>query len=335
MKAYRDQARELRPDIIIPEILVPVSAHPAFLKAAQYFDIRVIPVPVDTDYQVNTSVLKELITDKTICMVASAPAFSQGVMDPISDMGTIAQANDIGLHVDACLGGFMLPFIRKLGYEVGSFDFHVPGVSSISTDLHKNGYTAKGASAILYRDASLRRYQFTIRSDWSGGIYASPTMMGTRPGGAIAAAWAALMVLGENGYMDIARRTMDTTRSLMDGITSIPELYIVGKPVMSVFAFNTETVDVFAIGDRLDAMKWRINRQNNPDSLHMIATPNHAKIIDEFLSDLENALTAELKHPLNKETKQSAVLYGGTENLNTSLDAQELAIARLEKTYSL
>ncbi len=334
MKAYRDFAREKKPHITIPEILVPVSAHPAFLKAAQYFNLKVIPVPVDTSYQADIPAIKDLVNDNTICLIASAPTFSQGVMDPITEMGAIAVNNNIGLHVDACLGGFLLPFIRKLGYEILPFDFNVPGVTSISADLHKNGYTAKGASAILYKDSRLRRYQFTVFSNWSGGIYASPTMMGTRPGGAIAAAWAALKALGENGYMDIAKHTMNTTHRLMDGITALKDITILGKPVMSVFAYASDSIDLFAVGDRLDSNGWRINRQNNPSSLHMIATPNHAAIIDEFLSDLKNAIKVEKKRP-PKSIERKAILYGGTENTNTSLDITKLAVERLEKTYSL
>jgi len=335
MKAYRDWARESKPHILIPEILVPASAHPAFLKAGHYFDIKMIQVPLDTNFQVNISILKELITENTICMVASAPTFSQGVMDPVSDMGEIAKSYSIGLHVDACLGGFMLPFIRKLGYKIPDFDFNVAGVTSISADLHKNAYTAKGASAVLYRKASLRRHQFTICTDWQGGIYASPTMMGTRPGGAVAAAWAALKALGENGYMDIAQRTMDTTQSLMNGITSLQGLHILGNPVMSVFAFSSETVDVFSLGDRLEEKNWYVNRQNNPSSLHMIATQNHFSVIDEFLSDLNKAFKSEQKYHLKKNIKRSAVLYGGIENINSSTDPREIAIQRLEKLYSL
>jgi glutamate/tyrosine decarboxylase-like PLP-dependent enzyme len=335
IKAYRDWAREHKSHVVEPEILVPVSAHPAFLKAAHYFDVRVVPVPLNTAYQVDLQALQDRITDQTICLIASAPTLSHGVMDPIAAMGEVAEVHGIGLHIDACLGGFLLPFMRRIGHNIPAFGFDVPGVTSISADLHKNGYTAKGASAILYRDSKLRRYQFYVSTDCAGGLYASPTMMGTRPGGAIAAAWAALMTLGENGYVDIAKRTMKTTRALMEGVAAIPDLHILGDPVMNVFAFNSDKVDVFALADRIDAMGWRINRRNQPDSLHMIATPNHAPIIDEFLADLGKALEAETEQPHQGGARRSAMLYGGTENIEAAQDVRELAFSRLESFYSL
>ena len=261
VKAYRDRARDLSPRIAKPEILVPESAHPSFLKAAHYFDLHAIPVPLNAEFEVDLDALRNRISSNTVCMVASAPSFPQGVMDPVEAMGEIALASGIGLHVDACLGGFMLPFVRRLGCSVPEFDFRVPGVTSISTDLHKNGYAAKGASVILYRTNALRRYQYYVNTNWPGCMYASPSMMGTRPAGPIAAAWASMMALGQDGYMNIARQTMDVANALMDGISSLPGLKIIGQPAMSVFAFNADDVDVFALGDRLDAKGWRVNRQ--------------------------------------------------------------------------
>lgn len=335
MKAYRDQAREERPDIKTPEILVPASAHPAFNKAAQYLDLKLVSVPIDRDFQVDISELRKSISEQTICMIASAPTFPQGVMDPIAEMGEIAKANEMGLHIDACLGGFMLPFIKNIGFQVPMFDFQVPGVTSISTDLHKYAYAAKGASAILYKDSSLRRYQFSVFPDWAGGVYASPTMMGTRPAGPIASAWAALMVQGEDGYIDIARRTMAVTQRLIAGIRSLKHFHILGNPVMSVFSFNSSTLDMHKIGDRMATMKWQINRQNNPDALHMIVTINHEAVVDEFLSDLEKATVSVSKLPLDANSGKSAVLYGGAETLAQSTSINTAAIQRIEDSYKL
>ena len=335
VKAYRDWARTHKRHITRPEILVPVSAHPAFLKAAHYFDVRVVPVPLNSDYQADLQAIKDRVSDQTVCLIASAPSLPHGTMDSIAEMAELALSRGFGLHVDACLGGFLLPFMRKSGHDIPAFGFDVSGVTSISADLHKNGYTAKGASAILYRNSELRRHQFFVSTDSADGLYASPTMMGTRPGGAIAAAWAALMALGEDGYSDIAARTMETTRALMAGIAAMPELSILGNPVMNVFAFTADEVDVFSLADRIDAMGWRINRKNQPDSLHMIATPNHAPVVGEFLADLGEALAAERAHPHQGETRRSAMLYGGAENIGASQDATELAYSRLERLYSL
>jgi sphinganine-1-phosphate aldolase len=311
MKAYRDQARHRRSRLSTVEILVPESAHPAFLKAAHYLDLRVVPVPLNSDYATDLDALRQRITPRTICAVASAPSLAHGAMDPIEEMGRIATKHRIGLHVDACLGGFLLPFMRELSYPVPRFDFEVPGVTSISTDLHKNGYAAKGASAILYKTRELQRYQSYVNVGWPGGAYVSPTMMGTRSGGAVAAAWASIMALGHEGYVQMARRTMGAAKALMKGISTLHGLFVIGKPVMSVFAFGAEDLDVFALGDRLDAQGWRLSRQNHPRSLHMIATANHLTAVPRFLHDLEAAVKLERQEPTSTTGKCGAFLYGG------------------------
>ena len=326
MKAYRDRARARGLVSESPEILVPVSAHPAFLKAAQYFDLTVVPVPLDREYRCDINSLRGLISPSTLCIVGSAPAFPQGIMDPIPALGVIAREHDIGLHVDACLGGFLLPFVKRLGFDVPPFAFDVLGVSSISTDLHKNGYAAKGASTILYRDPELRRYQFFVSDSWPGGLQASPTMLGTRPGGAVAAAWAAMMSLGEDGYLDIARRTMETTRRIIAGLHEIPELQIIGSPVMNIVAFTSEVINVYSLGDRMDSKGWCVNRQNDPVSLQVVATPNHAPVVDDFLSDLQVALDAELKEPRSVKSTGKPFLYGGSANFDDAESARERAL---------
>ncbi|MFQ5577439.1 MAG: hypothetical protein ACE5G8_10690, partial [Anaerolineae bacterium] len=189
-------------------------------------------------------------------------------------------------HVDACVGGFMLPFARKLGYPIPDIDFSVPGVTSISVDLHKYGYAAKGASVILYRDKALRRHQYFTRLDWSGGIYASPTMTGTRPGGAIAAAWAVMNYLGEAGYLEIAQQVMETTLKLRDGINAIAGLRVLGEPPMSVLAIGSDALNVYEIGDELTLRGWHLDRQQYPPSLHLTVTHAHAAVADRFLADL-------------------------------------------------
>ncbi|MDP3284149.1 MAG: aminotransferase class V-fold PLP-dependent enzyme, partial [Desulfobacterales bacterium] len=204
MKAYRQLARATRPSVKEPEILLPVTAHPAFEKAAHYFDLKTVHSPVGNDFKADVNAARELITDNTIVMAGSAPAYPHGVIDPIPELAAVAKEKGIGFHVDSCLGGFMLPWLNKLGYPVTPFDFSVPGVTSISADIHKYGYAAKGASVVLYRSKELRRHQFFVYSDWPGGIYASPSMTGTRAGGSIAAAWAAINAIGEEGYMRLA-----------------------------------------------------------------------------------------------------------------------------------
>ena len=335
MKAYRDYARDKKPEIKNPEIIIPESVHPAFLKAAAYFDINTVYVPLDKDFKMDVSKTREAISDQTICIITSAPSFSHGTVDPIAELGQLALEHDIGLHVDACLGSFLLPFIKKLGHQITDFDFSVPGVTSISADLHKNGYASKGASVVLYKTTELRRYQYYVDVNWPGGLFASPTMQGTRPGGVIASAWAAMMALGEDGYMDMAKRAMNVTRALINGIESEPELYIIAEPEMNVFSFSSDVIDINSLGQRLQSMGWFLNRQNNPKALHMIATPNHEQSVEPFLADLKTALKEENIAPFDDEKNVSAVLYGGAMKSNVSDDPREMALTRLDDTYSI
>lgn len=333
MKGYRDRARAERPEVRTPQILVPESAHPAFLKAAQYFDLHAVPIPLGDDFRVSLEAAQMAITDQTICIVASAPCYPHGVIDPIAELGELALRHGTGLHVDACLGGFLLPFLRKLGRPVRDFDFSVPGVTSISADLHKNGYAAKGASAVFYRTPELRRYQYFISTDWPGGLYGSPTMLGTRPGGAIAAAWAAMMSLGEDGYTDLARRALQVTEELLEGIRAIDGLEVFGEPDMTVLTFGSDRVDIFAVADRLEENGWRIDRQRNPDCIHLIATPNHAQSILPFMNDLKAAVAIELRDPAVRAGKRASMLYGVTASVPDDGDLHAFLCTRIDECY--
>ena len=309
VKTYRDMARAERPEIKNPEILMPETAHPAFQKAAHYFDVTPVRIPVKSDFRADVEAMGEAINGSTIVMVGSAPAYPHGVVDPIPELAALALERGAGFHVDGCLGGFLLPFVRKLGYPVPDFDFGVPGVTSISADVHKYGFAAKGASTILYRDKDIRRHQYFVYTEWSGGIYASPTMTGTRPGGAIAAAWAIMNHLGEEGYMRLAGAIMKTAKKLVEGINSIPGLYVLGRPAMSVFAFTSDSLDIYALGDEMDSRGWRLDRQQRPSCLHMMVTPAHEKIADIFLSDLKEAALAVARNESGM-TGGTAAMYG-------------------------
>ena len=192
-------------------MVAPVTAHAAFDKAAQYFKIKLRKVPVDSSFRADLNAVKKAINSNTVVVIGSAPAFPHGVVDPIEEMSELARAKKIPFHTDACLGGFILPFARKLGYKVPKFDFNLPGVTSISVDTHKYGYAAKGTSVILYRNAKIRHHQFFTVTNWPGGMYFSPTFAGSRPGGLSAAAWAALVSIGEKGYLEAARRIIHQT----------------------------------------------------------------------------------------------------------------------------
>jgi glutamate/tyrosine decarboxylase-like PLP-dependent enzyme len=307
VKTARDWARKHRPEITAPEIVLPITAHPAFDKAGSYFDVKMVHVPVRDDFRADVEAMGDAITPNTIMMVGSAPSYPHGVVDPIEELAATAQERGLLFHTDSCVGGFMLPFIRKLGYEVPRFDFSVPGVTSMSADLHKFGYAAKPASVVLYRTPELRRQQMFVAINWPGGIYPSPTMTGSRAGGPIAAAWALMNYLGEEGYLDLARTVMETTVYLQTGINAIPGLEVLSDPEMSVFALGSDSLDVYELADELELKGWHLDRQHFPTCLHMTVNYMHTDVKDEFLRDL--AACAEIvRAPSARKTVTRLVL---------------------------
>jgi sphinganine-1-phosphate aldolase len=300
VKTARDWARATKPAVSAPEMILPATAHPAFAKAAHYFCVKPVYIPVGTDFRADVSAAQAAITPNTVLMVGSAPSYPQGVIDPIPELARLARDNELLFHVDACVGGFMLPFVRRLGYPVPDFDLGVPGVTSISVDLHKYAYAAKGASVVLYRNRELRRHQFFVSTDWSGGIYASPTMAGTRPGGAIAAAWAVMNHLGEEGYLAVADTVMKTVTKLKEGVGAIPGVEILGEPAMSILAVGSDRYNVYEIGDEMAARGWYMDRQQFPPSLHLTVTRAHAAVAGQFLADLEQAVAAARRFSWSK-----------------------------------
>lgn len=335
IKTYRDWAEEKFPGIKKPEMILPSSAHPAFDKGADYFKVKSVRVPVDSEtHRVDVKAMKNAITENSIFLVGSACDFPRGVVDPISELGVMAKDGGIGLHVDACLGGFMLPFVKKLGYEVPEFDFSVPGVTSISADVHKYGYGAKGASTILYRKERVWKHQFSVYTEWSGGIYISPSMRGTRPGGAIAAAWAALRHLGMNGYLNLAKIVMDASKKLIEGIDNINELYIIGKPVMSVFSFTSDKIDIYQLGDLMDKKGWHLDRIQFPNALHMMVNPHHAEIVDTFLKDLQEAVNEVINNP-GKSSDGDAAIYGMVASLPDRDKVKDYIVNFLKSQYKI
>ncbi len=309
VKTYRDEARALHPEIKEPEMILPESAHASFEKAAHYFGVKAVHIPLTDEYKADLKALEQAITPNTILIVGSAPAYPQGIVDPIAEMGQLALKYGLRFHVDACLGGFVLPFVKDIGYQVPDFDFSVQGVSSISADLHKYGFAAKGVSAILYRNSELRRYQYFAYADWPGGLFVSPSATGTRPGGAIASAYAVLNYLGRKGYKKLARTIMNITEKLKDGIADITELYILGKPEAGVFAFGSDSINIHTLADILEEKGWVIDQQTNPDCLHFMVTPAHEAVVGSFLSDLKAAVT-EVKTTSEASNRNSAALYG-------------------------
>ncbi len=286
----REWAKLHKPRIAQPEMALPTSAHPAFDKAAHYFGVKAVRAPLTADLTADVAAMRTAVNANTILIVGSAPAYPHGVMDPIPDLAQIAQERGILCHVDACVGGFMLPFVRQLGCPVPDFDFQVPGVTSISADLHKYGYAAKGASLILYRNREIHRHQLFAVTDWPGGIYASPTMGGTRPGGAIAAAWAIMNYLGESGYLTVAAEVMKTVTAARRGIGDIPGIHILGDPAMSILAIGADKLDIYEVGDEMGLRGWHLDRQHHPPSLHLTINFAHVGKEAAFLRDLADSV---------------------------------------------
>jgi len=334
VKSARDEAKSLRPELTKPEIILPESAHPALHKAAHYLGVKAVSISLDQDFRAGIGAVESAINKNTIMLVGSAPAYPHGVVDPIPELGQLALKNNLKLHVDACLGGFMLPFLEKLGEKIPSFDFRVEGVTSISADLHKYGYASKGASTIIYRDPELRRHQFYIYTDWPGGLFGSSTITGTRPGGPIAAAWAVLNYLGEEGYKRLAGEVMETTRILQQGIENTGKLKVAGNPVMSVFSVVSDEVDVYALADAMSEKGWQIGRQQLPPALHFIVTPVHTKVREEFLADLKNALK-EVEHLGPETCEWTAAMYAMMGTMCDQHDLYSFTMDFLDRTYRL
>ncbi|NLH47639.1 MAG: aspartate aminotransferase family protein [Myxococcales bacterium] len=310
VKTYRDLARAKR-GVRRPEMVAPETIHVAFEKAAEYFGVKLVHAPLGKDYRVDVKAMKKLINRHTVLLAASAPCYPFGVVDPIEEIGRVALRHNLPFHVDACLGGFLLPFVEKLGHDVPVFDFRVPGVTSMSADVHKYGFAAKGASTIVYRNMDYLKHQFFISENWPGGIFFSPALLGTRPGGSIAAAWAAMQAQGETGYLENARRIMASVKQMRDGIAAIPELEVLGKPHGAILAYRSKSPDlnVFAVGDQLEKRGWHIDRQQKPDSLHAMVTPHHGKVIDLYLKDLRESVAFVKAHP-ELAGQGGAAMYG-------------------------
>jgi sphinganine-1-phosphate aldolase len=311
VKTCRDRARAKKPWILRPNIVVPASIHVAVDKACHYFGVRKKVAPVLDDGRVDVEAMAALIDSQTIMLAASAPQYPWGSIDPIPEIGALAEARGLPFHVDACFGGFMLPWLERLGVAMPAWDFRVPGVTSISADLHKYGYAPKGASVIVYRDMSHLRHQFFVTAAWTGGIYISPSIPGTRSGGNIASAWASLMSLGEEGFLRLARGALETAQALRAGIADIPGLKLLGRPDATIvtWASDDPAVDVYAVADLMQARGWPMDRQQKPASIHLSANAVNAPVVPQYLADLREAVAEVRANPgLRKEGE--AAVYG-------------------------
>ncbi len=288
MLVNRERARARGVDR--PEILVPVSAHPAYAKAAHYFGMDVVRVPLDDRFRADVAAARTRLTDRTAVVVASAFNYPYGVMDPVTELAGLAAERGIGCHVDACIGGFVLPFLEALGREVPPWDFRVEGVTEMSADVHKYGYAPKGASIVLHRDADWFGHQFFVYDEWGSGLYGSPGVAGAKPAAPIATAWAVMQALGRDGYLEIMRgllATVDRVRATIDGLDGVD---VVGEPIGPVLATRSDSIDLYAVADVMDDRGWHVNRNTDPQGLHLMLSPAHASVVDALVADLTDAV---------------------------------------------
>lgn len=327
---YRELGRKQR-GIEAPEIIAPTTIHPGFAKAAHYFGLVLVRVPVK-DFLADVEAMRQAITPRTVALAASAGNYPWGLVDPLPELSALAVERGLMLHVDGCLGGFILPWVERLGYEVPTFDFRLPGVTSISCDTHKFGYGLKGTSVVLYRSPELRRLQYFSMADWPGGVYASPTLQGSRSEGLSAATWASMVATGEDGYLEAARGVMRASDTMRAGIEALPELSLIGKPTF-LLAFKSDVVDVFHVNDFLATKGWRLNGCQSPPALHFCVTRPQARpgVAERFVADLREAVA--YARSKQGEPAKSGAMYGLAGTVDGQQMLEEGLRAWLDATY--
>ena len=301
VKAARDQFAQTR-GVTTPNIVLPTSAHAAFEKACHYFGVESRRSAVGQDWRADIAAMERLIDDNTVMLVASAPQYPQGVVDDVTGIAALASSRGINCHVDACMGGVTLAYLVKLGHPIPAWNLSVPGVTSISVDLHKYGYTSKGASVVMYSSKSLRAHQGFFTDNWLGGMYASSGMLGTKSGGSIASAWAVLRHLGDDGYTALVRQTRNATEQLANHIVAHPHLVLRAYPDSTLICFGAadpSVLNVFAVADELRIRGWYVDRQTPPDSLHCTVNAIHHDKIDAFVVDLDASIESVLSTRLS------------------------------------
>lgn len=324
VKTARDFARATQPHIKEPEMVLPITAHASLFKAAHYLGLKPVVTPVhDDSFKANVSAMRDAITDNTILLVGSAPGYAHGVMDPISEIAALAREKNLLCHVDACVGGIHLSYMRKLGFEVPDFDLNVPGVTSLTTDLHKYGYAAKGASIVLYQNKELRRYQIWACSRWTGYTIINPAVTSSKTGGPMAAAWAVLNYLGDEGYLEIVREVMAATQKLIDGINRIDGVRILGRPDMCMFALasDSEKINVYRLADEMKLKGWYLQpqfaRENSPANLHISMNRSSVPQAEAFLETFEKTIEEMKQQEIDDDTGN---LYAELDNLSINYD---------------
>jgi len=293
VRAARKRAEREGRNLARMNMVLPASAHAALEKGADYFDVESRRIPVTSDWTADVSAMRAACDDETILIVGSAPQYPQGVIDPIAEIAQIAAERNINCHVDACMGGVTLTYLERLGEKIAPWDFRCDGVTSISVDLHKYGYTSKGSGVLLHRDKTLRSDQTFMTDNWLGGMYGSSGILGTKSGGPIASSWAVMHYLGDDGYERVTQSARQSTLRIYEHLKSHTDLVVRGLPASTLVSFGTKDPirhDVFAIADHLISAGWYLDKQTPPPSIHLTVNAIHAPVIDEFLSDLDTAV---------------------------------------------
>jgi len=309
---YREWARDVK-GIMEPEVIICETAHVAFDKAAHYYGIKVVKIPFNEKTgKIRLDLLKRAINHNTICIVGSAPNFPHGIIDPIPEMATLAKRHKIGLHVDGCLGGFLIVFAKTLELELPKFDFSLDGVTSISIDHHKYGFAPKGVSAIFYKTKELRRYQYFSTTTWPGGLYLTPNAMGSRSGAPIAGAWFAMVYLGYNGYKENANMVFSAVEKIKKGIQKVKELEVIGDPIICVVSFKSivKWLNIFALDQALHQKGWILAGVQKPAAIHFGVTLANSKQADDFLVDLDECIEDIRQNPKKFKGGNMAAMYG-------------------------
>lgn len=322
-----------------PEIIIPETAHAGFDKAGYYFGMKVHHVSLDPKtYKVDVSRVKRLINKNTVLLVGSAPNFPHGIVDDIEALGKLGLKYKIPLHVDCCLGSFIVAFMSKAGFnDLAPFDFRVPGVTSISCDTHKYGFAPKGSSIIMYRSPELRKHQYYVSTEWTGGLYGSPTLAGSRPGALVVGCWATLIHMGKEGYIESCKNIVTKARELKSYIQSdIPELQIIGDPLCSVISFTSNKINIYELSDKLSKLGWHLSSLQKPPSIHLAVTKLSTKSIEELKMVLKKTVLELKANPDAKPSSDgTSALYGVAGSVQTTGVADRLIEGFLDTLYKV
>lgn len=337
VKTARDYFRSNRPDIKTPEMILPVTAHAAFHKAAHYLDVKVVLADVNAEtLRVEADTVRRLITPNTILLVGSASCYAYGTVDPIPALGELALEHGLLLHVDGCIGGFLLPFFKEMGADIPDFDLSVPGVTSISMDLHKYAYAPKGSSVVLHKNAALRRHQIFACATWTGYTIVNTSVQSTKGAGPMAGAWAVLNFIGRDGFKDIAKNLWDTTARLKEGISAIPQLRLLGNSDMPLLAFTSDTLNVFHIIDTMNTKGWHIQAQlkyeHHQACIHLSVNPSNVEHTEAMLLDLRAVCNEVTAKPGSKVATAVSTMFGrlNPDRLNDTIFNKMISMAGMD-----